>query len=82
MATGDNTLTAISVARDCNIIDSNEETFYGEVIEDFLVWNSSKVLNEDLRGTIASNRAMSAIEENLAKVDDNTKDVPWDDESI
>lgn len=31
MATGDNVLTAISVARQCNIIDPDKETWLGEL---------------------------------------------------
>jgi cation-transporting ATPase 13A2 len=31
MATGDNVLTAISVGRECNIIDSSSEVFLGDV---------------------------------------------------
>jgi cation-transporting ATPase 13A3/4/5 len=31
MATGDNVLTAISVARECNIVDSELEVFLGDI---------------------------------------------------
>lgn len=31
MATGDNVLTAISVGRECNIIDAQSEVFLGDV---------------------------------------------------
>jgi cation-transporting P-type ATPase 13A2 len=31
MATGDNMLTAISVGRECNIIDSSAEVFLGDI---------------------------------------------------
>lgn len=47
MATGDNTLTAISVGRECNILDANEEVFFCDVNDGELVWNSSKVLNDE-----------------------------------
>jgi magnesium-transporting ATPase (P-type) len=47
MATGDNTLTAISVARDCNILDAKEDVCFAEVTEGVLVWKSSKVLSEE-----------------------------------
>jgi len=33
MATGDNILTAMSVARQCKIIDENKTTFLGELVE-------------------------------------------------
>jgi magnesium-transporting ATPase (P-type) len=42
MATGDNTLTAISVARECNIIgDQIVDVFFGEVFNGNLVWKCS-----------------------------------------
>ena len=31
MATGDNTLTAISVGRDCNILDKEQEVYFGDI---------------------------------------------------
>ena len=31
MATGDNILTAISVARNCNIIGKNDDVFIGDI---------------------------------------------------
>lgn len=36
MATGDSVLTAVSVGRECSIIDSESEVFLGEVKTDFL----------------------------------------------
>ena len=33
MATGDNTLTAISVARDCNILRKDQEVYFGDVLD-------------------------------------------------
>ena len=41
MATGDNTLTAISVARDCKILKSNQETYFGDVVNSEIVWKLS-----------------------------------------
>ena len=46
MATGDNVLTAISVARQCGIINSSHEVFLGEVATtdrggEFVKWTSS-----------------------------------------
>ena len=44
MATGDNVLTAVKVARDCNIIGGEERVYIGEVNnDDVLVWKSSLV---------------------------------------
>lgn len=52
MATGDNTLTAISVGRECNILDRNQEVFFGDVVDRRLVWKSSKVLDDDRVDTL------------------------------
>lgn len=48
MATGDNVLTAISVGRECNIIDAATEVFLGDVKKDeasgkeVVYWKSTK----------------------------------------
>lgn len=46
MATGDNVLTAISVARECDIIDAETEVFLGELKTDGntdrVIWKSTK----------------------------------------
>ncbi len=46
MATGDNVLTAISVGRECNIIDAHHEVFLGDVKnfkgKDTVIWKSTK----------------------------------------
>jgi cation-transporting ATPase 13A3/4/5 len=55
MATGDNILTAIHVARECNIITPNSEVILGDVEvvrgEEKVVWKSGKTkhiaLNEE-----------------------------------
>jgi cation-transporting ATPase 13A3/4/5 len=46
MATGDNVLTAISVGRECNIIDPQHEIFLGDVKKkkdgkEVVVWKST-----------------------------------------
>lgn len=41
MATGDNTLTAISVARECNILNQEVDVFYGDVQDENLIWKRS-----------------------------------------
>jgi cation-transporting ATPase 13A3/4/5 len=74
MATGDNTLTAISVGRECNILDKNQEVFFGDVVERRLVWKSSKVLNDERVDTLEANDK----EDKEIEVDDFTKNVPWD----
>lgn len=46
MATGDNVLTAISVGRECNIIDAETEVFLGDLRSengaDKIFWKSTK----------------------------------------
>ena len=80
MSTGDNTLTAISVGRECNILDKNHEVFFCEVKDGELVWNSSNVLeDEDLNQSERSIRANSVSKEQAVGVKDSKFDVPWDD---
>jgi cation-transporting ATPase 13A3/4/5 len=46
MATGDNILTAVSVARQCSIIDEANEVWIGDIVDSnsvaMLIWKSSK----------------------------------------
>ncbi len=47
MATGDNVLTAISVGRECNIIEADAEVFLGDMVKnpsggEILTWKSTK----------------------------------------
>lgn len=52
MATGDNVLTAISVGRECNIIDGESEVFLGDVKRDgnneYVFWKSTKSNRHEL----------------------------------
>ena len=52
MATGDNVLTAISVGRECNIIDGESEVFLGDVKRDgdneVIFWKSTKSNRHEL----------------------------------
>lgn len=52
MATGDNVLTAISVGRECTIIDSEVEVFLGDLKTkdgvDSIVWKSTKTKEHKL----------------------------------
>lgn len=62
MATGDNVLTAISVGRECSIIDSETEVFLGDVRRDGssekLFWKSTKTSRHNLnRETLEPNKA-------------------------
>ena len=46
MATGDNTLTAIAVAKHCNILNEKETVYYGDVQDNTLVWKQSNTLDD------------------------------------
>ncbi len=52
MATGDNVLTAISVGRECNIIDGESEVFLGDVkregLNEVVFWRSTKSARHQL----------------------------------
>jgi cation-transporting ATPase 13A2 len=61
MATGDNVLTAISVGRECAIIDAETEVFLGDVRregnEDKIFWKSTKNTTHRLNpGTLIPNK--------------------------
>ena len=66
MATGDNTLTAISVAKNCNILDKEHLVYYGEAENDQLVWKLSSGDDDDLEA---------------AKPVSSTTMIPWQNES-
>jgi cation-transporting ATPase 13A3/4/5 len=72
MATGDNTLTAISVARQCRILEMNQEVFFGDVVNNKLVWKS-QAGEDDEPSIIGLNTTRPYVE-----VEDDTKTVPWD----
>ena len=47
MATGDNVLTAISVGRECNLIEPDHEVFLGDIVktkagQDVVQWRSTR----------------------------------------
>ena len=69
MATGDNVLTAISVGRECNIIDAETEVFLGDVKKDGNVervfWKSTQTQKHTLEGKM--------LEPNKAFYDDERK---------
>jgi len=52
MATGDNTLTAISVARQCQILDKDQEVYFGDIINQKLVWKSQVGGDDSVRESI------------------------------
>ncbi len=45
MATGDNMLTAISVGRECNIIEKEKPVYFCDVDNDMLIWKNLKGMN-------------------------------------
>ena len=77
MATGDNTLTAISVARECNILNKEKRVFFGDIDENGrLIWKCSEP-QESSQGAQSDDQA-----EHEVQVSDSWKDVPWDDDEL
>ncbi len=62
MATGDNVLTAVSVGRECEIIDSETEVFFGDLMKDEngfdrVFWKSTQTQRHRLHtGTLEPNK--------------------------
>lgn len=61
MATGDNVLTAISVGRECNIIDAETEVFLGDIKKEGAIekvfWKSTKTQQHRLHAdTLTPNK--------------------------
>lgn len=61
MATGDNVLTAVSVGRECNIIDAETEVFLGDIKKEGdiekVYWKSTKTQKHRLEpGTLEPNK--------------------------
>ena len=52
MATGDNTLTAISVARQCKILDKDQDVYFGDIVNQKLVWKSQVGGDDSIRESI------------------------------
>lgn len=69
MATGDNTLTAISVARECNILNKELDVFYGDVQDDNLVWKCS------------NSKGFDAFDDGIPQAENSneTNKAPWED---
>lgn len=44
MATGDNTLTAISVGRECNILSSKQKVYFGDIYDNRIIWKNARLL--------------------------------------
>jgi cation-transporting ATPase 13A3/4/5 len=85
MATGDNTLTAISVAKHCNILEEDQVVFYGDLENNKLIWKRAETLEDNMGGALSVAPSLT-LNETYHKVDDPTANVPWesmvDDESI
>jgi len=73
MATGDNTLTAISVGRDCNILDKEQQVYFGDIKDDKVVWKSARALEVEAPDDEVSNKS-----EIINQDQDDTRQVPWD----
>jgi magnesium-transporting ATPase (P-type) len=73
MATGDNVLTAISVARQCAILNQENEVFLGELIKDpstgleQVEWTSTTPVHEDFGK--AENQRRSTVRASIVKPD-------------
>ena len=71
MATGDNTLTAISVGRNCGMLKENVDVFLGEVNEGAILWQLAKAgsgIDEDSTGETRDIQRISA----------DGRQVPWE----
>ena len=91
MATGDNVLTAISVAGQCNIIEKKDQVYLGDLSIDeatqkpFIIWTSQKLENRNYSMQESFNRNDSEAERKLSEaVKPNPNQVPWNyqDENI
>ena len=89
MATGDNTLTAISVGSSCNILKDGQTVYYGDLNENNqIVWKNSKLLFSSQQETtdvieaeeLNNKECTSADYENEGSlfVSNPCMDVPWD----
>ena len=80
MATGDNTLTAISVGRECNILKSDQEVYFGDVENQSIVWKSSKGLQDEILEDEAVNDTANYMntEQGVLDAYDDSKTVPWE----
>ena len=71
MATGDNILTAISVAKNCNIIQQGIPIYYGDIMGGKLTWNEFEEPNpEHLESEIYSEKSHRLSEVQLVLKDD------------
>lgn len=87
MATGDNTLTAISVGSSCNILKDGQTVFFGDLGENNqIIWKNSKLLVQQDQETDViesdSNKDFADIEKEMVlNVANPHTDVPWDQAS-
>lgn len=73
MATGDNTLTAISVGRGCGILDEEANVYFGDVEDGHVVWKGARgeVLDESVDSKVALHPANYQVEDEYTQV-------PWE----
>ena len=64
MATGDNILTAISVAKKCNILQENQVVYYGSIEEGELIWRKAENMNDSMNEP-DSKINMSAMDQSI-----------------
>mmetsp|Transcript_12683 Transcript_12683/g.21349 ORF Transcript_12683/g.21349 Transcript_12683/m.21349 type:complete len:277 (+) Transcript_12683:2140-2970(+) len=80
MATGDNTLTAISVARQCNILALHQDVYFGDVEGDKIVWKKTTAeTEEELEALEGQTSHVPSQRDPLAH--DSSKTVPWEEEN-
>jgi cation-transporting ATPase 13A2 len=79
MATGDNTLTAISVAKNCGILQDNQFVYYGDVEKGQLIWRRAETMKDVIIGVGALVESF-ALNDTCVTVNDRCINVPWDNE--
>jgi len=77
MATGDNTLTAISVARECNILKQEQVVYFGDIENERIIWKktSGSIDDEELPQTVTHLQGSEAQSSNAY---DTQHLVPWE----
>lgn len=84
MATGDNTLTAIAVGREANILERDDIVYFCDIENDRLVWNSTKneydqnkIGASDLKVSTGLKTSKQQKDRHSLSADD-TKFLPWE----
>lgn len=84
MATGDNTLTAISVARHCGILGEDQIIYYADVENEEIVWRKADTLDDEMGGRTAASvlaqedvNTRGTLQQTVNKEVDTKIYVPW-----